>query len=370
MLENIFKLFQKDKKIDDYLPKLHFKAINQISLSLLNVIYPLYSRVNDVYHTTIIDIVNFISNLWPTLLLQSHFDYLQFQIPNFNQQINLQIEFDKYIDQSHSWCYVQNGSFILSTEQKIDFIKLYYQDIFQRNTNEKFHLSVDRNSILKDSLFKIANIKNPEKEFKKRFFVEFVGEPINADSKNILKEYFELIVLELFHNTHSFFQYKGNFSWFNPKAIDKLSIDIFYLAGVLLGITLLNVIQLNVKFPIALYRMILNLPNDLDELEEINEFMVKSLKNILNHEGNVQKDLKQVFVYYNVSLKPDGVNIPVTNENRNEYSQLVVDYIFNKSVQNQYSSFVRGIDLTISLTLLKIFHPKELDLLVTISCKI
>jgi hypothetical protein len=337
----------------------------RILSSLKTLINSLYSEVNDIYDDSIIDIVNFISILWSASLPQSNFNYQQFPFTNFNKKIILEVELEKYNNINCHWCYVRDGSFILSTQQKINFIGLYFKTITKENNSKKFTLVVRRDRILIDSFMKIANIGNPETEFKKSFFVEFDGEA-GYDMGGVRREYFELIVRELFENTDSFFENKGNFYWFNPMATDETSLQVFYLSGVLLGIALFNGILLNVKFPIALYRKLLNLPIGLDELEEFDESIGRSMKDILNYKGDLEKDLMDFFVYSGIPLKPNGQNIPLTNENRDEYVKLVIDYIFNKSVHQQYTSWLRGIAITTgSFFTLKLFHPKELDLLFT-----
>jgi hypothetical protein len=41
-------------------------------------------------------------------------------------------------------------------------------------------------------------------------------------------------------------------------------------------------------------------------------------------------------------LKEDGENIAVTHENKQEYVDLYVDFLLNKSVENQFKSFNQG----------------------------
>lgn len=41
-------------------------------------------------------------------------------------------------------------------------------------------------------------------------------------------------------------------------------------------------------------------------------------------------------------LKENGENIPVTFENKAEYVDLYVDFLLNKSVENQFNAFNQG----------------------------
>lgn len=58
-----------------------------------------------------------------------------------------------------------------------------------------------------------------------------------------------------------------NFYWFNPKTNNPLSKQIFFLTGVIFGLAIINGISLNVQFPIALFRKIKKIPNEIKELE-------------------------------------------------------------------------------------------------------
>lgn len=41
-------------------------------------------------------------------------------------------------------------------------------------------------------------------------------------------------------------------------------------------------------------------------------------------------------------LKENGENIPVTHENKGEYVNLYVEFLLNKSVENQFKAFNQG----------------------------
>jgi len=43
-----------------------------------------------------------------------------------------------------------------------------------------------------------------------------------------------------------------------------------------------------------------------------------------------------------IDLKEDGANILVTNDNRQEYVDLYINYVMEKSVEIQFGSFERG----------------------------
>lgn len=55
-----------------------------------------------------------------------------------------------------------------------------------------------------------------------------------------------------------------------------------------------------------------------------------------------------------VPLKPGGDTLPVTEDNRQEYTEAYVDYVLNKSVKQQFEAFNRGF--------MKLFHGPAISL--------
>ena len=63
-------------------------------------------------------------------------------------------------------------------------------------------------------------------------------------------------------------------------------------------------------------------------------------------------------------LKPGGSNIPVTNENRQEYVDLYTQYLLVDSVKSQFDAISRGFLEVAGGPSLKLFRYEELELLV------
>ena len=63
-------------------------------------------------------------------------------------------------------------------------------------------------------------------------------------------------------------------------------------------------------------------------------------------------------------LKPNGENISVTRENREEYVKLYCDYMLNKSVDRLYQAFHAGFHKVCGGRVLDLFHSRELEALV------
>jgi E3 ubiquitin-protein ligase NEDD4 len=65
-----------------------------------------------------------------------------------------------------------------------------------------------------------------------------------------------------------------------------------------------------------------------------------------------------------IELKPDGENLTVTEENKQEYVDLLVEYRIVKRVQEQFAAFLEGFGEAIPLDLIRVFDENELELLI------
>ena len=63
-------------------------------------------------------------------------------------------------------------------------------------------------------------------------------------------------------------------------------------------------------------------------------------------------------------LKPGGANIAVTEENKEEYVDLMVEYRISKRVKDQFDAFISGFSELIPQDRIKVFDERELELLV------
>lgn len=74
---------------------------------------------------------------------------------------------------------------------------------------------------------------------------------------------------------------------------------------------------------------------------------------------SVEED--QFGVLVTIDLKPDGRDIPVTDENKMEYIELVVRWRIGKRVEEQKDAFLEGFYELIPSELIGVFDEKELE---------
>lgn len=65
-----------------------------------------------------------------------------------------------------------------------------------------------------------------------------------------------------------------------------------------------------------------------------------------------------------IELKPGGEQIEVTEENKKEYVDLVVEYRISKRVKEQFGAFMEGLLELVPKDLITVFDERELELLI------
>jgi len=230
-------------------------------------------------------------------------------------------------------------------------------------------LRVRRNNIVQDTLTRLNQMSR--NELKKPLKVIFEGEE-GIDEGGVQKEFMQVVTRELLDPAYGMFKVDEDTRqlYFNPHTFE-LGLE-FELIGTLVGVAIYNSIILDIPFPMVVYKRLKGMRPTLQDLIDAQPALGRSLKVMLNFDGNVETTFSQVFqVSYEVwggiqtqDLKPSGGDIAVTNENVKEYVDLYVDWALAASVEKQYSAFEKGFLRVCGGEALNIFQPEELELLV------
>ena len=65
-----------------------------------------------------------------------------------------------------------------------------------------------------------------------------------------------------------------------------------------------------------------------------------------------------------IDLKPGGADVPVTQDNKKEYVDCVVEYRISKRVKEQFDAFMSGFRELIPRPLINVFDERELEFLI------
>ncbi|KAL4239292.1 putative E3 ubiquitin-protein ligase herc4 [Mactra antiquata] len=225
---------------------------------------------------------------------------------------------------------------------------------------------VHRDNIVEDTLRQLMSYQSAD--LKKPLKVAFHGEEA-LDEGGVRKEFFMLLLRELLDPKYGMFKYHDDsrMHWFSPFAFE--SHQMYCLIGCLCGLAIYNSVIIQLSFPLALFKKLLNGTPNVDDLTELMPTVGRSFGSLLKYE---EDDIEDVFCLTfeitqesfgevkSVELTQGGSNKSVTKENRKEFVELYVDYIFNKSVESHFNSFYTGFHKVCGGRVLELFHPDEL----------
>ncbi|EFC46237.1 predicted protein [Naegleria gruberi] len=213
---------------------------------------------------------------------------------------------------------------------------------------------------------------NRADDLKKQLRVKFIGEE-GIDEGGVRKEFFQLVLKEIFDVNYGMFVYdeQQRTFWFNMNSFE--TEDNFKLIGIVIGLAIYNSIILDIHFPRIVYKKMLGLKPNLEDLKETFPDLGRGMQQLLEFDGDVEDVFCRTFqletdVFGQIvthDLKPNGGDIPVTNQNREEYVQLFIEWKLEKSIRTQFNSFIEGFKMVCSdQTILDLFRAEELELLI------
>ncbi|KAM6206524.1 putative E3 ubiquitin-protein ligase HERC4 [Sarcoramphus papa] len=231
---------------------------------------------------------------------------------------------------------------------------------------ELWFFPVRRQCLLQDIWTHLNNA--PTQQFRKILKVSFVGEA-GVDDGGLSQELFSVAARTLCQpGTGAFRRVASGLVWFPSQASG--CEDTFFRIGTLCGMALYNKCMAPFPFPRALYTKLLGLAPTLEDLEELLPAAGRSLQGILDEEcDHILESLDMDFTIMEeggsmvaVELKKNGANIPVTKDNRKEFVDLYVNYVFNESIRKPFEDFMQGFLRGCPARMWKMFLPVELQI--------
>uniref|UniRef100_A0A7N8XLF6 E3 ubiquitin-protein ligase n=1 Tax=Mastacembelus armatus TaxID=205130 RepID=A0A7N8XLF6_9TELE len=235
----------------------------------------------------------------------------------------------------------------------------------------RFEMKLRRSAVLEDSYRRILSVKRTDL-LKARLWVEFEGEK-GLDYGGVAREWFFLMSKEMFNPYYGLFEYSATDNYtlqINPNSglCNEDHLSYFKFIGRVAGMAVYHGKLLDAFFIRPFYKMMLQKPITLQDMESVDSEYFNSLMWILE---NDPADLDLRFTIdeelfgqtHQHKLKPGGSEIVVTNENKSEYIHLVIQWRFVNRIQKQMSAFKEGFFELIPQDLIKIFDENELELL-------
>ncbi|XP_078076322.1 E3 ubiquitin-protein ligase NEDD4-like isoform X9 [Mustelus asterias] len=235
----------------------------------------------------------------------------------------------------------------------------------------RFEMKLHRGNILEESYRRIMSLKRPD-VLKARLWIEFESEK-GLDYGGVAREWFFLLSKEMFNPYYGLFEYSATDNYtlqINPNSglCNEDHLSYFKFIGRVAGMAVHHGKLLDGFFIRPFYKMMLGKSITLKDMESVDGEYFNSLKWILENDPT-ELDLRFCIdeenfgQTYQVDLKPNGSDMVVTNENKREYIDLVIQWRFVNRVQKQMNAFMEGFTELIPIDLIKIFDENELELL-------
>eukprot|EP00794_Sanderia_malayensis_P012026 gene12026-13267_t len=233
--------------------------------------------------------------------------------------------------------------------------------------------NIRRDFLVRDTLCEMSKHMTSQSEFLKPLKVVFNGEE-GIDAGGLRKEFFLLLIEEIFDLKYGMFVEleDSNAVWFQNDPQMYEDVEMYFLIGLVCGLALYNSTIIDIRFPLALYKKLLDQRTNLDDFRYYEPNYARTLQYLLDYDtewGNIKDIFSQGFQIEEksfdgslrvIDLKPNGGNIDLTADNREEYVDAVIDYKLNKSVMRQFEKFRDGFFTVCDKDLLSSWHPQEL----------
>ena len=277
--------------------------------------------------------------------------------------------------------------FIMTTEAKVRILQ-GESNLQKRNEMRNSHLMavyegredwsefcelrVTRENLVQDAIEQVICRTQDMKKPLRVVFTTAGVEEEGLDEGGVTKEFFQLLVRQLFNADYGMFTYKEDSHTYWFKMASPACDLEFQLVGILLGLAIYNGVILDIRFPKFLYKKLKGLRADFSDLEEAAPNLARQLQYLLQYEGDIESTFSLYFVteyeYYGkmkqYDLIPNGSCISVTSENREQYVELYTNFLLEESIASQFNAFSAGFHQVCGGPALGLFRPEELELLV------
>ncbi|XP_012720491.2 NEDD4-like E3 ubiquitin-protein ligase WWP1 isoform X2 [Fundulus heteroclitus] len=232
-------------------------------------------------------------------------------------------------------------------------------------------ITVSRQTLFEDSFQQIMALK--PYDLRRRLYVIFRGEE-GLDYGGLAREWFFLLSHEVLNPMYCLFEYAGKSNYclqINPaSAINPDHLSYFCFIGRFIAMALFHGKFIDTGFSLPFYKRMLNKKLILKDLESIDPEFYNSL--IWIRDNNIEEcglemyfsvDMEILGKISSHDLKPDGTDILVTEENKEEYISLMAEWRFSRGVEGQTKAFLDGFNEVVPLQWLQYFDEKELEVM-------
>uniref|UniRef100_A0A671PIT6 E3 ubiquitin-protein ligase n=1 Tax=Sinocyclocheilus anshuiensis TaxID=1608454 RepID=A0A671PIT6_9TELE len=257
-----------------------------------------------------------------------------------------------YIDPRTGKSSLENGpqiTYVRDFKAKVQYFRFWCQQLAMP---QHIKITVSRKTLFEDSFQQIMSFSS--QDLRRRLWIIFPGEE-GLDYGGVAREWFFLLSHEVLNPMYCLFEYAGkdNYclqinpaSYINPDHLKYFRFIGRFIAMVMLGAILNNYLE---SIDPEFYNSLIWIKdNNIEEcgLEMFFSVDKEILGEVSTHE-----------------LKPDGGNIQVTEENKEEYIRLVAEWRLSRGVEEQTQAFFEGFNEVLPQQYLQYFDAKELEVM-------
>jgi E3 ubiquitin-protein ligase HUWE1 len=238
---------------------------------------------------------------------------------------------------------------------------------------EDLAVHVKRENVFEDS-FRELHRRSPE-EWKNRFYIVFEGEE-GQDAGGLLREWYVIISREIFNPMYALFKTspgdKVTYMIYEHSHTNHNHLDYFKFVGRVIAKAIYDNKLLECYFTRSFYKHILATLVKYTDMESEDYTFYKGLEFLMEHDVadlgydlTFSTDISEFGVTEVRDLIPNGRNIAVTAENKQDYARLVCQMKMTGAIRKQLSAFLEGFYNIIPRRLISIFNEQELELLLS-----
>lgn len=253
---------------------------------------------------------------------------------------------------------VENGM-QMRREQQATF----FHSLFRGVQNPYLELNLRRDHVLLDTICQLQDLQRHD--LRKQLRVRFMDEPA-IDEGGVQREFFHLLSKQVFDPDYGMFRVtKQHGIWFQYKSsFGTQCLKEYELLGKLLGLAIYNSVLLNLRFPLAFYKLLLDKQPNLMDLAEIEPELYSGFKSMMefdpdqveetfcrNFQTEVTDAVGNVLI---IDLDQKDPQKSLTGSNREEYLKKYLNWFFFSSIDIQFKALRLGFDIVAQNASLKV----------------
>ena len=265
---------------------------------------------------------------------------------------------------------VRNPGVLEFDNKKSYFDRKLHED---QGSRPALSISVRRSQVFLDS-YRALFFKSKDEFKNSKLEVNFRGES-GIDAGGVTREWYQVLSRQMFNPDYALFiPVASDETTFHPNRTSYVNpehLSFFKFIGKMISKAIFDNCFLDCHFSRAVYKRILGKPVSLKDMETLDLGYFKSLiwmlendiTDVITEDFSVETD--DYGEHKIIDLVPNGRNIAVTEDNKQEYVRLVVEYRLQESVTEQMENFLQGFHEIIPRELISIFDEQELELLIS-----